>query len=153
MSRLRVPLPPTNLSEGLLASPSASRVTDTGMPYATQWTTPRPPRPSGSTKVSAKLFVPAGGFFHSSGGETFSPTQLGLDLSLPAFFTASLPLSSRLGEVSVKSSATAGTATLRQSRAMTTFRKWPMIVFIRYSARKPGLQAGEEVPLLVSLIP
>src|SRR5439155_814239 len=39
--------------------------------------------------VNAKLFVPAGGLDQDNGGETFSPTQFGLDLWSPAFFFAS----------------------------------------------------------------
>jgi hypothetical protein len=35
-----------------------------------------------------------------NGGETFSPTQFGLDLSFPANFFASLPLSSKADELS-----------------------------------------------------
>src|SRR5579859_3401901 len=49
----------------------------------------------------AKLLVPAGGLDQDSAGETFSPTQFGLDLLLPAFFTASRSPSLKLGEVSV----------------------------------------------------
>src|ERR1700676_3145467 len=81
--------------------------------------------------MSAKLLVPTGGFFHSSGGEMFSPTQLGLDLSLPAFFTASLPLSSKLGEDSENSSAAMALAlTLRQNKAIPAFRRYPVIALI-----------------------
>src|ERR1700686_541501 len=82
--------------------------------------------------MSAKLFVPAGGFFHSSGGEMFSPTQLGLDLSLPACFTASLPLSSKLGEDSENSSAAMALALIpRQNKAIPAFRRYPVIAFPR----------------------
>ena len=38
--------------------------------------------------MSAKLFVPAGGFFHSSAGDLFSPVQ---PMMLPAFFCSMLP--------------------------------------------------------------
>src|SRR5204863_9626909 len=37
----------------------------------------------------AKLLVPSGGLLQDSAGETFSPTQFGLDLLLPAIFVAS----------------------------------------------------------------
>src|ERR1043166_5385749 len=37
----------------------------------------------------AKLLVPSGGLLQASAGETFSPTQFGLDLLLPAIFVAS----------------------------------------------------------------
>ena len=40
---------------------------------------------------SAKLLVPAGRFVQDSGGETFSPTQFGLLLLLPAFFVGQRP--------------------------------------------------------------
>src|ERR1700729_2554870 len=49
----------------------------------------------------AKLLVPAGGVGQFSAGETFSPTQFGLVLLLPAFFTASRSPSLKPGEVSV----------------------------------------------------
>src|SRR5581483_5284699 len=68
--------------------------------------TPAGARPSGSNISRAKLFVPSGGFDQDSGGETFSPTQLGLRcLSLPAFLTARVPLSGKAGEVSVNTPA------------------------------------------------
>ncbi len=51
------------------------------MPYDTQWNTPRPPRPSGSTIVSAKLLVSAGAPLHDSCGDTFWPTQFGLGIA------------------------------------------------------------------------
>src|ERR1043166_3106555 len=37
----------------------------------------------------AKLLVPSGGLLQASAGETFSPTQFGLSLLLPAIFVAS----------------------------------------------------------------
>src|SRR5215208_653807 len=63
--------------DSLLTSPSAKPVTSGGMPYATQWFTPPPPRPSRSTIIIAKLLVPAGGLTQDNCGETFSPTQCG----------------------------------------------------------------------------
>src|SRR5829696_7545849 len=50
--------------------------------------------------TSAKLLVPAGTFVQLSGGEMFSPMQLGLVLMLPAFLTASIPPSLNVDEVS-----------------------------------------------------
>ncbi len=82
-------LPPTNLSDGLLSSPSRKPVTVAGIPKTTICTTPSPPRPSGSTSTSAKLFVPAGGFAHFSGGDTLCPTQFGLSFRSPALFAVS----------------------------------------------------------------
>src|SRR5580658_4790069 len=55
--------------------------------------------------MSAKLFVPSGGCDHPSGGEMFSPTQFGFDVSFPAYFLASTPLSLSAGDFSVRISA------------------------------------------------
>ena len=92
--RFIVLLPPTNLSEGLLARPRQSPSRRPGChrpPYAD---TPAGARPSGSNSNSAKLLVPSGTFDQASGGEMFSPTQFGLRcLSLHAFLTARMPLS------------------------------------------------------------
>src|SRR5690349_593549 len=44
----------------------------------------------------AKLLVPSGGLLQASAGETFSPTQFGLDLLFPAIFVASLSPSLKL---------------------------------------------------------
>src|ERR1700722_2221882 len=79
-------LAPPYLSDSLLTSPSANEVTFAGMPYATQWNTPRPPRPSGSTMVSARLLVPSGTPVHVSCGDTLSPTQFGFAAFLLATF-------------------------------------------------------------------
>src|SRR5262245_44659935 len=49
----------------------------------------------------AKLLVPSGGLLQDSAGETFSPTQFGLDLLLPAIFVASLSPSLKLVDDSV----------------------------------------------------
>src|SRR5262245_61671649 len=103
MLSLLVPRPPTYFSDGLLTSPSAKPVTDTGMPYATQCDTPWPPRPSGSNMSSARLVAFAGTLFHASGGETFSPTQFGFFGLFPAFFCASQPPSWKAEELIVKS--------------------------------------------------
>src|ERR1700736_1284895 len=54
---------------------------------------------------SAKLFVPSGGLDQDSGGDMFSPTQFGFDLSLPAYFLASAPLSLTAEDFNVKSAA------------------------------------------------
>src|SRR5438128_12060913 len=79
-------LPPVYFSDALLTSPSAKLVTDAGIPYATQWCTPAPPRPSGSSIRIAKLFVPSGTPVQESCGDTFSPTQLGFcGLALATF--------------------------------------------------------------------
>src|SRR6516162_2723549 len=71
------------------------------MPYATQWLTPPGGRPSGSNIRSAKLLVPAGGFAQDSAGETFSPTQFGFCLLLPAFLVARRSPSLNDGDVIV----------------------------------------------------
>jgi hypothetical protein len=55
--------------------------------------------------------VPSGGLAQENAGETFSPTQFGLDLLLPAFFTASRWPSLKSGEVSMNA------ACARASRA------------------------------------
>src|SRR5438105_2768695 len=55
--------------------------------------------------VNAKLFVPAGGLDQDNGGETFSPTQFGLDLLSPAFFFASGVPSLKAEDVNMKGSA------------------------------------------------
>src|SRR5262245_19399576 len=49
----------------------------------------------------AKLLVPSGGLLQDSAGETFSPTQFGLDLLFPAIFVASLSPSLKLVDDSV----------------------------------------------------
>ena len=49
--------------------------------------------------------MPAGGLAQANGGEMFWPTQLGLDLLSPAFFTASRSPSLKADEDSVKGSA------------------------------------------------
>src|SRR5882724_7779635 len=49
----------------------------------------------------AKLLVPSGGLAQDNAGDMFSPTQFGLDLLLPAFFTASRSPSLKLGDDSV----------------------------------------------------
>src|SRR5215475_9533474 len=75
------------------------------MPYATQWNTPRPARPSGSIMVSAKLLVPSGTPFHDSCGDTLSPTQFGFaGFLLATFFGISVP-SLKVSDVSVNGSA------------------------------------------------
>src|SRR6516162_2016074 len=72
------------------------------MPYATQWLTPPGGRPSGSNIRSAKLLVPAGGFAQDSAGETFSPTQFGFCLLLPAILVCSRSPSLNEDDVIVK---------------------------------------------------
>src|ERR1043165_8984493 len=49
----------------------------------------------------AKLLVPSGGLLQDSAGETLSPTQLGLDLLLPAILVASRSPSLKLDDDSV----------------------------------------------------
>src|SRR5262245_60829247 len=49
----------------------------------------------------AKLLVPSGGLLQDNAGETFSPTQFGLDLLLPANLVASLSPSLKAGDVRV----------------------------------------------------
>src|ERR1700722_4448033 len=98
-------LPPTYLSDSLLTSPSANAVTFGGIPYATQWNTPRPPRPSGSTMVNAKLLVPSGVPFHDSSGETLSPTQFGFCGFLLAIFFGIMVPSLKVEEESENASA------------------------------------------------
>src|SRR5690349_8867835 len=55
--------------------------------------------------------VPAGGLAQDSGGETFSPTQFGLDLFAPAFFFAINVPSLKAGDVKVNGSAASAGAT------------------------------------------
>src|SRR5579862_8042672 len=50
--------------------------------------------------VSAKLLVPSGTFDHEKGGDTLSPMQFGLPLTLPAFLTASIVPSLKVADVS-----------------------------------------------------
>src|SRR5262245_4414421 len=50
----------------------------------------------------AKLLVPSGGLLQASAGETFSPTQFGLDLLFPAIFVASRSPSLKLVDERVK---------------------------------------------------
>src|ERR1700757_3616893 len=72
------------------------------------WTTPAGARPSGSSMTIAKLFVPSGAPDQASGGEIFSPTQLGLRcLSAQACLTANWSLSFKAEEVSTSTSARA----------------------------------------------
>src|SRR5215469_15823697 len=88
------------------------------MPYATQWKTPRPPRPSGSTIVKAKLLVPSGTPDHDSWGDTLSPTQFGFaGFLLATFLGISVP-SLKVSEVSVNGSA--ALATLPTPHAAST---------------------------------
>src|SRR5882757_5913743 len=49
--------------------------------------------------------MPSGGLAQASGGDTFSPTQFGLALLLPAFFSASRSPSLKLDEEIVNGSA------------------------------------------------
>src|SRR5215469_11785950 len=78
------------------------------MPYTTICDTPAGARPSGSNNNRAKLLVPSGTPDQASGGDRFSPTQLGLrSLSAHAFLTANVPLSAICGEVSTSTSALA----------------------------------------------
>src|ERR1700731_1463610 len=80
--------------------------------------TPAGARPSGSNSRRAKLLVPSGAFDQASGGETFSPTQLGLlCLSLHAFFIARVPLSGIAGELSVSTSAPRAIGTAKRDAA------------------------------------
>src|SRR5580700_4661623 len=73
----------------------------------------------------AKLLVPAGGLDQLSAGETFSPTQFGLVLLLPAFFTASRSPSLKLGEVSVNTPCALAGETLKAARATAPARMEP----------------------------
>src|SRR5262245_4606694 len=92
------------------------------MPYATQWWTPAPPRPSGSSIRSAKLFVPSGTPVHASCGDTFSPTQFGLfGVLLATFFGISWP-SLKVLDVRVNGSAAAAPAANARIRAPAAIR-------------------------------
>ena len=83
-------LPPTNLSEGLLSSPSANPPHVGGDPIDHHMRDAS----RGATFGIAKLLIPSGAFDQASGGEILSPTQIGLlCLSLHAFFVAKVPLS------------------------------------------------------------
>src|SRR5262245_10717170 len=63
----------------------------------------------------AKLLVPAGALVQASGGDTFSPTQLGFCGLLPAFFLASIPPSWNVDDDSVKSCALATPTALQDA--------------------------------------
>ena len=63
--------------------------------------------------MSAKLFVPAGGFFHSSAGDLFSPVQ---PMMLPAFFCSMLPPLLNAVLVSANGAADAVPAVARSKR-------------------------------------
>src|SRR4029077_2405544 len=73
----------------------------------------------------AKLFVPAGGLDHDSAGDTFSPTQFGLDLLLPAFFTASRSPSLKFGDDSVNTPCALAGETLMATSATAPARIEP----------------------------
>jgi hypothetical protein len=80
----------------------------------TQWTQV-PAGASGSSMISAKLFVPPGAPLHASGGDTSIPSQVnysGID-----------PLALKAVEVSVKeeSAAKAGTARRKTARERQAF--------------------------------
>src|SRR5581483_608916 len=103
------------------------------------WLTPPGGRPSGSNIRIAKLLVPSGGFDQFSAGDTFSPTQFGLDLLLPAFFTASRSPSLKLGEDRVNTLWALAGATLKAANATAPARIEPrrnMIspIFIAFTA-------------------
>src|SRR5580692_5454168 len=68
----------------------------------TQCHQPEPVGASGSCAMSAKLFVPAGGFFHSSGGETFSPVH---PIALNEYFGGIAALFLNAALVNVKAAA------------------------------------------------
>src|ERR1700685_3409274 len=70
----------------------------------TQCHQPEPVGASGSYAISAKLFVPAGAFAHSSSGETFSPEQPKL---LNEFLSGSAPPSLKSVLVSLNGAADA----------------------------------------------
>src|SRR5437016_13060916 len=55
--------------------PAGSDVTSAGMLNTIQCHHPLPVGASGSYTVTAKLLVPAGGFFQASAGETLPPSQ------------------------------------------------------------------------------
>ena len=69
--------------------------------------------------VSAKLFVPSGGFDHDSGGEIFSPTQLGFSFLSPEFFFCSGVPSLNAEDVNMKGSAAITTSTAHQDARIT----------------------------------
>src|SRR5882757_11219787 len=61
--------------------------------------------------------MPSGGLAQASGGDTFSPTQFGLALLLPAFFTANRSPSLKLDEEIVNGSAAYAAVCARQKAA------------------------------------
>src|ERR1700684_1321853 len=81
----------------------------------------------------AKLLVPAGGWGalraggldQLSAGETFTPTQFGLVLLLPANFVANRSPSLKLGEVSVNAPCALAGETLQCARATAPARMEP----------------------------
>src|SRR6516165_1954050 len=80
-----------------------------------------PRRPSGSIIKTAKLFVPAGGFDHSRGGD-MSPPRLSLPHTTPpAYLSGSVALSLKAGEDSVKCCDSASAVlTVLNARARTS---------------------------------
>src|SRR5215213_7663740 len=68
-------LPGGSLSLPGWPAPSGTSAVETGMLTTSQCQKPLPVGASGSYMVSARLFASAGTFFHTSGGEIFSPVQ------------------------------------------------------------------------------
>src|SRR5213594_4054350 len=93
------------------------------MPYATQWCTPAPPRPSGSSMRIAKLFVPSGTPVQDNCGDTFWPTQFGLVDKLLATFLGIIWPSLKVVEVNGSAACTATTDARTIAAAAIIFRR------------------------------
>jgi len=74
-------------------------VVDAGILYITQCHQPLPVGASGSYMVTAKDFVPAGGFDHCSAGERFCPLQ---PMPLKTWGSVMRPFDARSGAVNLK---------------------------------------------------
>src|SRR3954453_15150256 len=112
-------------------APAGNDVASAGMFYTIQCQKPAPPvGASGSCTSSAKLLVPAGGFFHSSAGDLPSPVH---PMMFPAFFCSMVPPLLKSVLVNVNGAADAVPADASSSAALI-----PMMFRKVRSLRGPG---------------
>src|SRR4051812_586143 len=98
----------------------------------------------------AKLLVPSGGLLQDSAGETFSPTQFGFDLLLPAIFVASRSPSLKLVDDNVNTPCAAAfwaphsapTATVKAKIELFLSMILPFVVALLLSVASSGARHG-----------